>query len=229
MTIKKRTVVIFAGGEPPPPSVLKLLPDDAFVIAADSGFDHARQLGEQVDLLVGDMDSISREGLAAATEIERHSIDKDATDLELAMRAAARRQPDHLIVVGGEGGRIDHFLANACLLAAPEVWGIRDPTVDQTWVDLVSIDLMWLVAGAVIHVVRVGVELAGAVGDIVSLLPFGGPAAGVTTDGLRWPLSDALLATGTTRGVSNEMASERASVTISSGTLLVAHVPTPVA
>lgn len=227
MTNRKKTVVIFAGGDPPSRSVLDLLPNDAFVVAADSGSDHARRLGVGVDLLIGDMDSVSPKGMAAATAVDRHPTDKDATDLELAMREAARRKPEHLIVVGGEGGRIDHFLANVCLLAAHEVWGMRDATVDPHPIAHTRIEVMWLVSGATVHIVREKVELAGALGDVVSLLPFGGPASGVTTAGLRWPLSNASLATGTTRGVSNEMTSHRASVTVSGGTLLVVHLTTP--
>ena len=83
-----------------------------------------------------------------------------------------------MIVVGGAGGRIDHFLANAALLASPE------------YADL---DLTWLPGTAVIHVVRDRIELSGSPGDLVSLLPYGGPARGVTTDGLRWPLTKAEL------------------------------------
>lgn len=213
MTVKKRTVVVFAGGSTPRASVLEHLSEGAFVIAADSGFDHARKLGVSVDLLVGDLDSISSEGLAAAGEIERHPIDKDATDLELAMKAAARRQHERLIVVGGEGGRIDHFIANVCLIAAPEIWGMGE-----------DVELTWLVAGAVIHIVRKSIDLAGAVGDIVSLLPLGGPASGVTTKGLRWELRGEVLVLGSTRGVSNNMVSDKASVELTHGTLLAVHL-----
>jgi len=199
------TVVVFAGGDPPPASVLDGLPDAAYVIAADSGFDHAHRLGVKVDLLVGDLDSISPAGLGIAGEIEQHPTDKNATDLAIALDAASRRNPKAVIVVGGSGGRIDHFLANAALLTSP---------------DYASLDLTWLPGDAVIHVVRNRIELSGSPGDVVSLLPYGGPARGVTTDGLRWPLTNAELAPGTSLGVSNQLIAARATVELIEGVLL---------
>ncbi len=205
------TVLVFAGGDPPPPAVLDQVPADAyepnggFVIAADSGFDHARRLGVAVDLVVGDLDSISAEGLTAAKEVDQYPTDKDSTDLAIALDTAARRKPSRVIVIGGAGGRIDHFLANAGLLASSE------------YADL---DLVWLPGDAVIHVVRRRVQLSGSPGDLVSLLPFGGPVRGVTTDGLRWPLRTALLAPGTSLGVSNQMLGTTAVVEVGEGVLL---------
>ena len=117
-------VVVFAGGDPPPSSVLAGLPTDAYVIAADSGFDHARRLGIEVDVLVGDLDSISPEGLALAGVVEKHPSDKDATDLAIALDAAVREGAARVFVVGGGGGRIDHFLANAALLASAVYRGL---------------------------------------------------------------------------------------------------------
>jgi thiamine pyrophosphokinase len=206
------TIVVFAGGDPPPASVLEGLPESAYVIAADSGFDHAQRLGAKVDLLVGDLDSISAEGLGLAGKIEQHPTDKNATDLAIALDAASRRRPSRVIVVGGSGGRIDHFLANAALLTASE------------YADL---DLTWLPGDAVIHVVRDRIEVSGSPGDIVSLLPYGGPARGVSTDGLRWPLIDAVLAPGTSLGVSNQMIDTKATVELRAGVLLTVqpHVP----
>ncbi len=61
--------------------------------------------------------------------------------------------------------------------------------------------------------------------DLVSLLATGGPAAGVSTTGLRWPLDDAVLEPGSTRGVSNELTGGRATVTVREGSLLVIHEP----
>ena len=49
----------------------------------------------------------------------------------------------------------------------------------------------------------------------------GGPARGIVTEGLRYPLHDEELAPGTSRGVSNELAVGIASVRLAAGTLLV--------
>ena len=185
--------------------MLEGFPQSAYVIAADSGFDHATRLGVKVDLLVGDLDSISAEGLRFAGEVEQHPTDKNATDLAIALDAAARMKPSEVIVVGGAGGRIDHFLANAALLTASACTELR---------------LTWLPGGAVVHVVRDRIELSGSPGDVVSLLPYGGPARGVSTVGLRWPLTDAELGPGTSLGVSNQMIDTTATVELDDGVLL---------
>jgi thiamine pyrophosphokinase len=65
------------------------------------------------------------------------------------------------------------------------------------------------------------VEVTGSIGSTVSLLPHGGDVVGVTTEGLRWPLCDETLSSFASRGVSNEFAHARASVSVESGLLLV--------
>jgi thiamine pyrophosphokinase len=94
----------------------------ATVIAADSGLALAPILGCTVDLVVGDLDSVDPDQLAAAraagAEVERHPVDKDRTDLAIALDVAMSRSPDRITVVGGHGGRLDHLLANAALFAA---------------------------------------------------------------------------------------------------------------
>lgn len=206
------TAIVFAGGDPPPARVKQLLPAGAFVIAADSGYDHARELGVPVALVVGDLDSLSPEGLLAArqTQIEQHPTDKDASDLTLALRTAARRGAQRVLVVGGSGGRIDHFLANAAVLTSNE---------------FAALQIEWLIGPAVVSVVRSEAEIHGKQGDMITLLAQGGDAAGVTTDGLRWPLSDETITYGSSRGLSNQLIADRAGVAIKSGVLLVIHLP----
>jgi thiamine pyrophosphokinase len=48
--------IVFAGSGPVSGALLDRLPDDAGVIAADSGLHVADALGVYVDLLVGDLD-----------------------------------------------------------------------------------------------------------------------------------------------------------------------------
>ncbi|HKX76314.1 MAG TPA: thiamine diphosphokinase [Acidimicrobiia bacterium] len=206
------TVVVLAGGDPPPAWVSGELPEKVFVIAADSGLHHASRLGLRVDVVIGDLDSVEAEVLTrhAEARIVSHSPQKDRTDLELALEAALSLDPTRVIVVGGSGGRLDHLLANAALLAAEK---------------FAQVDMMWMAAGSAVHVVRAALEIHGSQGDTVSLLALGGQVSGVTTRGLQWALVDATLEFGTTWGVSNRMTGPVARVQVRQGMLLVVHTP----
>lgn len=200
------TVVIFTGGEPLSASLAGEIPEDSYLIAADSGLDTALSWGHDVDLVVGDLDSVSTTALrATAAEVESHPADKDATDLELALQAALRLEPERVVVIGGQAGRFDHLMGTVLLLTSPR------------WADL---DLEWIAGRARVRVVRAGVTLHGSVGTLLTLLAVNGPATGVTTSGLRWDLTDATLQPGSTRGVSNEFTAPVATVRISGGLLL---------
>jgi thiamine pyrophosphokinase len=203
------SAIVFAGGDRPATSALRDLPANALVLAADSGLDHARALGVAVDVVVGDLDSVDPDVLTAArlagTTIERHPADKDSTDLELALLAARDRGAGEIVVVGGHGGRVDHFLANALLLAAP---ALADVHVRARFGD------------AEVVVVRDRADLTAAPGSLCSLLAVDGPADGVRTEGLRFPLAGETLFPTSTRGVSNELVASSAVVSLDRGLLL---------
>ncbi len=184
--------------------------DWEWVVAADSGLDHAYGLDLEVDLVVGDLDSVTSASLDRATAsgvaVQRHPRDKDATDLALALDAAVERGASELVVVGVGGGRPDHELANLLLLAAPGYAGV---------------DVEARTAAARFTVVRSRpCRLQGRPGDVVTLLPVHGPARGVRTEGLRWSLDDDVLEPGSTRGVSNELSQPVASVVVGAGVVL---------
>ncbi len=195
------------------------LVDAELVIAADGGAISLDCLGRRPDVLVGDLDSTDQ-GLvvrleAAGTRIDRHPADKEASDTELALRAAMASGASTIVVLGAFGGaRIDHELANVLLLADPELAG-RD---------------VRLVHGRsnvrVLHG-RASLALDGPVGGTVTLMPIGGEVAGLTTDGLRWPLDGATLRMGRSRGLSNEIVATPASVQLEHGTLLVVEIAIP--
>ena len=183
------------------------------VIAADGGAESLDRLGRQPDLLIGDLDSTSSalvERLAdAGGTVERYSTDKDESDTELALRAAIDRRADEIVLLGAIGGeRLDHELANLLLMADPSLRGLNVRAVH---------------AGTSVRIVREheSAALDGRIGDLVTLLPIGGDATGVTTDGLRWPLDAATLAMGRSRGLSNEIVATPASVRLESGLLLL--------
>jgi thiamine pyrophosphokinase len=174
------------------------------VIGADAGALLAAPLGLRLDLIVGDADSLGERRLAefaaAGVPIERSPTDKDASDTELALVAAADRGATEVVVLGAFGGRIDHALANVWILAHPALAGRTAALLDgRSRVRLLSAGDPGTPAA------RVVLELSGRAGDLVTLLPFDGPALGVTTGGLRWSLVDATLPAGFSRGLSNEV------------------------
>lgn len=205
-------VVVLAGGDTVPPEVAQDLPADAFVIAADSGLALASVLALDVDILVGDLDSVDPAHLAAARDrgipVDQHPVDKDRTDLAIALDAAMARSPRRVTVVGGHGGRLDHLVANVALLAA------------DAYAEVVMTARMGDASVAVARDGRV-TEIAGRPGDLVSLIPMHGVANGVTTTGLRFALDGDDLSPGSSRGVSNELTGPRATITLRAGVVLV--------
>jgi thiamine pyrophosphokinase len=208
---RTRTIVVVAGGGPSTPGDLAALAEvepHARTVAADSGIDLALRLGRAVDVAVGDFDSVTAPGLASVTaagaEIVRHPAAKDATDLELALDVALDRGAERNVVLGGHGGRLDHLLANVGLLSSPRYAPAR---------------VVAHIGPALVTVVRGECELRGQVGELVTLLPQHGPAAGVTTSGLAYPLHDETLPEGTSRGVSNLFTNPVAGVGVGAGVL----------
>jgi thiamine pyrophosphokinase len=186
------------------------------VIAADGGSALLDGLGRRPDRLVGDLDSTDPELVdrltADGVPVERHPTDKEATDTELAIRAALDAGATELLILGALGGsRFDHELANLLLLT--------DPQLDRVTVRMVH-------GPTSVRLLRDGLTLTleGGTGSLVSLLPIGGDAREVTTSGLRWPLSGATLRLGASRGISNEITTPPASVSLERGLLVVVEI-----
>ncbi len=111
-------------------------------------------------------------------------------------------------MIGGVGGRIDHFLGNALLLASEELEGVA---------------VQWLTERALLTVVRQDsrLTLPAEPGQIVSLLPLAGSVPGVRTGGLSWPLDGETLHAASTRGISNAATGTSFTVSVEGGILLV--------
>jgi thiamine pyrophosphokinase len=207
-------ILIFANGElQDGTAVRRALQYPSFVIAADGGAHLARQMGQAVHLLIGDMDSIESDLLhdlqKNGCELMRFPAEKDETDLELALLEAAKRGADWVRIIGALGGRLDQMLANVHLLNLPDLQGVDVRLVanqQSTWV---------INAGE--H------PLMGEAGDTISLLPLGESAAGISTYGLQYPLRDETLHYGSARGISNVIQEAGARLTLREGRLLVVH------
>jgi thiamine pyrophosphokinase len=207
--VAHEVVAVVSGGEAPSRDAASAVPEGATVVAADRGLEHARALGLEVAVAVGDFDSASPEAVAAAeragVRIERHAAEKDETDLELALDVAIELRPVRILVLAGRGGRLDHELSSLLLLCSEKY---------------ASAQIDALVGEAKVHVVWGARELEGVPGELLTLLPAHGAAEGVRTDGLAYPLRGETLAAGSTRGVSNVFVESTARVALERGVLL---------
>jgi thiamine pyrophosphokinase len=203
--------VVFANGIMPDSDAARGLirPDDV-LIAADGGSRHALAMGLVPAVIIGDLDSLlpDQRQLAeqAGARILPFPTDKNQTDLELALDYVLQQGGTGMVVIAALGGRLDQTLGNLSLLSDPRFAGARiDDGVEE------------------VFFCREQAEIRGRGGEVVSLIPWGGPVTGIRTQGLRWPLSAETLAPTATRGISNEMLGEQASVEISTGLLLIVH------
>ena len=208
-----RRAILLANGELSDPvyAQSQIMPDD-IVIAANGGTRLAYEMNLVPDLLIGDSDSLPdylHQWLKANhVRHHQHSAEKDETDLELALYHAASRGVTAILFLGLTGSRTDHMLANFSLLNLAHQVGVQAEVV-------VGREHLYLVSDQL--------QLIGEIGQTVSLLPWGGDAQEVYTQGLKWELMGETLPFGPARGMSNIMTSTTARITLSNGLLIVCH------
>ena len=201
--------VILANGCPPGRTTLqRTLADQPFLIAADGGANAARGLGLVPDLVVGDFDSVTAE-TRRAFEAEgvpfEHIPEQETTDIAKAIRSALGRGFRELRLLGATGDRPDHVLGALGLLYQ---YGRE--------VDLLLRDDICDVR----LVVEKPYTFTSPIGTTVSLeAPFG-PAEGIWTEGLEYPVRGGRLAMGERSGVSNRIIAQPAWVRVERGALL---------
>jgi len=208
-----KRAVLFANGDMPQAAlILPYLRPDDYYIAVDGGLRHLRNLYKTPWLLIGDLDSISAadvEGaLAQGIEVKRYPVDKDETDLELALLMAVEKRFEEILIIAALGGRLDQTLGNLALLTLPFLAGAKVTIEDGT---------------EEVFLIRDRAEINGNPGDIVSLIPLQSEVKGVETRELKYPLNHETLYAEKSRGISNAMLTDQAMVTIESGLLLCIH------
>lgn len=208
-----KTVMIFANGDLQNPAKIKQMATQAKqIIAADGGLVHVQALGLVPNLLIGDLDSVTPEQVRWAeeqgAEVRRFSPDKDETDLELALMAAAETGTSRILIVAALGGRLDQTLSNIFLLNLPALANM-DVRIDDGQQEVI--------------LVRESIDLIGQEGELVSLLPLSPIVRGITTTGLKYPLEDASMIFYHSRGISNQMTGNKARIEFQSGILICMH------
>ncbi|HEX3015142.1 MAG TPA: thiamine diphosphokinase [Desulfobacteria bacterium] len=180
------------------------------LICADGGTNHAYRLKYRPALIIGDLDSINPSALAFYRDqripIKKYPVEKDDTDLKIALKAAIQAGADEVIILGATGNRLDHSLGAISLLAFLQTNGvkgiIRDECNEITLTDATAI-------------------INGLPGETVSLLPLTTKVTGITTENLKYQVKDGTFTLGNPYGISNVIVHSPAKVTVQTGLLLI--------
>ena len=178
-----------------------------FICAADAGYLALCSVGIAPNLIIGYFDSMPE---PSTTEIEiiKLSVVKDDTDISYCIKEGIKRGFKDFLILGALGGkRLSHTLANIQLLTMLRDMGgngvIRS---GQTEVRLLR--------------ESESVTLQEQEGDTISILAVSDEAE-VSLQGLDYPLEHGIISRRFPLGVSNNFASEPATVTVHSGEALI--------
>lgn len=210
----KRAILFVNGDLPEPEHFRSKVKQDDILIAVDGGLRHLTAIDLVPDLIIGDLDSADPEEVnqlqSQGVEVRRFPAHKDENDLELALEAALEMDINTIWIVAAIGSRLDQTLANIFLLLKPQLSSHDVRLVDGIREVLLIRD-------------NVSVTISGHPGQVVSLLPLQGPVTGVRTYQLAYPLNHETLYPDHTRGISNEMLTDSATISIEDGLLLCIH------
>lgn len=186
-----------------------LLAEATHVVAADGGAALCRRAGRVPDVVVGDMDSARGDAVdwarGGGADIVAHPMDKDATDLELAIEEARDRFAAPITITAAFSARLDHTLAAVGTLARAGACA-REPG----WTAFAA------VPGAPVTL--------DSGSDVLFSVIAVGEASGVNVAGAKWPLSGTTLPALSGLGVSNRTGGNIVRVSVEKGTLVV-YVP----
>lgn len=197
--------VILCDGDIPKKAIIKQeLSDAELFIAADDGANRAKELGFQPDVIIGDLDSYTVTGNEKALVIKDEG--QETNDLEKALAYALKRSARSAIVFGATGKRLDHTLKNLSVLLQ----------FDSRFDSIVLVDDY-----AEVKIIHSPYKELFEIGTIISLFPLSGKVEGITTKGLKYPLTNEALENGVRDGSSNEAVEESVEITFKKGDLLL--------
>ena len=214
--MKQRTykkAVVFCNGDLTDLSrVRRHINSKTLLVGCDGGTSHILALGLVPHVVIGDFDSIpptiERALKGTGVEFLRYPADKLYTDSELGLALAMEWGCREIILAGVRGTATDHFLGNLYLLAKKKY---------------ASLNIKIIEGNEEIMLTRSRIKITGAKGDAVSLIAIGRNASGVTTNGLFYPLKNAVLQSGTAQGIRNRLTGKYAEISLRRGAILVIH------
>lgn len=201
------TAFIYTGGTICPEGITDHPRGEDITIAADSGYRNAKLLKVNIDIAVGDFDSLDQREIGKNTEIMTVPAEKDFTDTQMAVDVALSRNADHIVIIGGLSGRVDHTLSNLGILEKLYAIGIRAILADGN--------------NRVRYINATSELIPRGHYRYFSLLAADSIVKGVTIEGGKYPLRNAKIKRTHQFAVSNEIEKNCALISVKKGGLFI--------
>ena len=201
------TAFIYTGGTICPEGITDHPRGEDITIAADSGYRKAKLLKVNIDIAVGDFDSLDQREIGKNTEIMTVPAEKDFTDTQMAVDVALSRNADHIVIIGGLSGRVDHTLSNLGILEKLYAIGIRAILADGN--------------NRVRYINATSELIPRGHYRYFSLLAADSIVKGVTIEGGKYPLKNAKIKRTHQFAVSNEIEKNCALISVKKGGLFI--------
>ena len=198
---------IYAHGEIFPDGITDFPKGGDISVSADCGYKNAQKLGISIDFAVGDFDSGNKDELPREAEIIEVPAEKDFTDTQLAVDVALEQGADFITIIGGLGGRLDHTLSNLAILEKLWSMGIRAMITDGK--------------NRARYIERTSELIPKSNFKYLSLIAADENVKGVSVEGCKYPLKNAVLTRTNQFAVSNEILKNCALVSVKKGGLYI--------
>ena len=180
-----------------------------FLVCADGGANKLTKTRFRPDVIIGDMDSITKSTLKKFkyAKLVKFPREKDQVDLELAINYCVGKKFKEILILGALGSRVDMSLTNVfLLLQIPK--NIKAKIVHQN---------------QEIYLVQKKCSIKGIPGEKISFFPIKGDVIGLTLNGLKYEVKNYDLRFGIGKGLSNEFKNKNAVISFKDGLLLCVH------
>ena len=204
MPSNKKILIILSESEP-----CDLKDSFDLVLASDGGYRTAKKMGLNVDVLIGDFDSITSEDLKEAKKkgikIISFPADKDKTDGELTVDYAISLGSKEILILGSFKEELDHALGNLFLLFKVDKVGIISKLITQLYeIELINSEK----------------EYIGKVNQELSLIPVSDTVEGLNIEGSKYNLKNVKVEMGQTLTLRNVIIDQNAKVYLKKGKVL---------
>ncbi len=174
-----------------------------FIIAADSGYDHLKNIDKAPNILIGDMDSISE--VPENIECVRYPSKKDVTDFSICLEYCMNNNISEVDVYGAWGNRADHSVAAILTMLQYSKKGLS--------IHLINESSEMFVVSNYCKIMRNN--------GYISIFSLDDKAYGVTLKNFEYPLQNYDLECCSPLGVSNRIIDEYGEIFLNQGNLLV--------